>query len=189
MGSMQIIVGITGASGALYALELLRHLKAGGHEVHAVVSDYGWKLLEHECGKGKEDIAALSSYLHDNNNLGASIASGSFRADAMTITPCSMRTLAAVATGLADNLICRAADVMLKERKTLVLAVRETPLSAVHLENMLKLARLGVGIMPLSPAFYHNPQNITELATTLAGRIMDNLGIHNEVCKRWQGTP
>jgi 4-hydroxy-3-polyprenylbenzoate decarboxylase len=187
MGSMRIIVGITGASGALYALELLRHLSAGRHEVHVVVSGYGWKLLEHECGIGKGDIATLSSYLHDNENLGACIASGSFRAEAMIIVPCSMRTLAAVAAGLADNLICRAADVMIKERKNLVLAVRETPLSAVHLENMLKLARLGVGIMPLSPAFYHNPQSIAELATALAGRIMDNLAIPNEVYKRWQG--
>jgi len=185
---MRIIMGITGASGALYALELLRHLSAGGHEVHTVVSDYGWKLLEHECGTGKEDIAALSSHLHDNANLAASIASGSFRAEAMVIVPCSMRTLAAVATGLADTLICRAADVMLKERKNLILAVRETPLSAVHLENMLKLARLGAGIMPLCPAFYHHPQSIAELATALAGRIMDNLNLANEVCKRWQGT-
>ena len=184
---MRIIVGITGASGALYALELLRHLKTGGHEVHAVVSAYGWRLLEHESQAGQEDIVALTSYLHDNENLGASIASGSFRAEGMIIVPCSMRTLAAVAAGLADNLICRAADVMLKERKNLVLAVRETPLSAVHLENMLKLARLGVGIMPLAPAFYHHPQSIAELATALAGRMMDNLGISHEICKRWQG--
>ena len=184
---MRIIVGITGASGALYALELLRHLRADGHEIHTVVSAHGWQLLEHECGIGKEAVAALSSSLHDNENLGASIASGSFRTQAMIIVPCSMRTLAAVASGLADNLICRAADVMIKERKNLVLAVRETPLSAIHLENMLKLARLGVGIMPLSPAFYHHPQSINELATALAGRIMDSLGIPNEICKRWEG--
>ena len=187
MDGMRVIVGITGASGALYALELLRHLRSAGHEAHTVVSGNGWKLLEHECGAGKEDIAALSSYAHDNENLGASIASGSFQAEAMIIVPCSMRTLAAVASGLADNLICRAADVMLKERRNLVLAVRETPLSAVHLENMLKLARLGVGIMPLCPAFYHHPQSIADLATALAGRIMDNLNIPNQICKRWQG--
>ena len=184
---MRIIVGITGASGALYALELLRHLSGGGHDIHTVVSDYGWRLLEHECGAGKADIAALSTHMHDNDNLAAPIASGSFRAEAMVVAPCSMRTLAAVASGLADTLICRAADVILKERKNLVLAVRETPLSAVHLENMLKLARLGVGIMPLCPGFYHHPQNIADIAAMMAGRIMDSLNIPNEVCRRLQG--
>lgn len=184
---MRIIVGITGASGALYALELLRRLREGRHEIHTVVSRHGWKLLEYECGAGKQDIAALSGHLHDNENLAECIASGSFRADAMTVVPCSMRTLAAVASGLADNLVCRAADVMLKERKNLLLAVRETPLSAVHLENMLKLARLGVGIMPLCPGFYHHPRQIADLAAMMAGRIMDGLDIPNDVCDRWRG--
>ncbi len=184
---MRIIVGITGASGALYAMELLRHLRASGHEIHAVVSAYGWKLLEHECGAGRAELAGLCNYLHENENLAASIASGSFRADAMVIVPCSMRTLAAVAAGMADKLICRAADVMLKERKNLILAVRESPLSAIHLENMLKLARLGVCLMPLCPGFYHRPQSIAELAAMMAGRIMDALNIPNEVCQRWQG--
>lgn len=184
---MRIIVGITGASGALYAMELLRRLSGGGHEIHTVVSGYGWKLLEHECGAGTAAIAALSGRTHDNDNLAAPIASGSFRADAMVIVPCSMRTLAAVASGLADTLVCRAADVMIKERKNLVLAVRETPLSAVHLENMLKLARLGVGIMPLCPGFYHHPDSIAGLTAMMAGRIMDSLGIPDAACPRWQG--
>ena len=184
---MRIIVGITGASGALYALELLRHLSGSGHEIHTVVSDYGWQLLKHECGAGKDEIRALSGHLHDNANLAASIASGSFGADCMAVVPCSMRTLAAIACGLADNLICRAADVILKERKNLVLGVRETPLSAVHLENMLKLARLGAGIMPLSPGFYHHPESLADLAAMMAGRILDNLNVENTLCRRWQG--
>ena len=184
---MRIIVGITGASGAVYALELLRHLGRSGHEIHTVVSDYGWRLLQHECGAGQDDIRALTDHLHDNANLAACIASGSFRADGMVVVPCSMRTLAAIACGMADNLVCRAADVILKERKNLVLGVRETPLSAVHLENMLKLARLGVGIMPLSPGFYHHPESLADLTAMMAGRILDNLNVENTVCKRWQG--
>jgi 4-hydroxy-3-polyprenylbenzoate decarboxylase len=182
---MRIIVGITGASGALYALALLRALSGCGHEVHCSVSEYGWRVLAHECGAGEETLRPLVSRLHPAGDLSAPIASGSFRAEAMCIVPCSMRTLAAVANGLAGNLICRAADVMLKERKNLVLAVRETPLSAVHLENMLKLSRLGVGIVPASPAFYHNPQGITDLADFMAGRILDSLGVENDLFRRW----
>ena len=186
---MRIIVGITGASGAVYGRELLRRLRERGHETHVIVSPYGWKVLEHECDAGREDILALASHLHDHDNLAALPASGSFRADAMVVVPCSMRTLAAVACGLADNLICRAADVMLKERKNLVLAVRETPLNAVHLENMLKLARLGAGIVPVCPGFYHRPSTIDDLVTMMVGRIMDNLGLDTSGFPRWQGLP
>lgn len=185
---MRIIVGITGASGAVYALEVLRRLRAlGGHETHVIVSEYGWELLRHECGKNREDIASLCHTLHPADSMGAAVASGSFRCEAMLIVPCSMRTLAAVALGLADNLICRAADVMLKERRTLVLAVRESPVSAVHLENMLKLARLGVGIFPLSPGFYHHPQEIADLVGMTAGRLLDCLGVAHEGIARWRG--
>lgn len=184
---MRIIVGITGASGAIYGVELLRQLKQSGHEAHAVVSDYGWKVLAHECGAGREDVRPLAHALHEYSDITACIASGSFRADAMAVVPCSMRTLAAVACGLADNLLCRAADVMIKERKNLILGVRETPLNAVHLENMLKLARLGVGIMPLCPGFYHRPSSIADLAAIMTGRILDNLGVDNDMFPRWQG--
>lgn len=190
---MKIIVGITGASGALYGLELLRRLKAAGeetaqkHEVHAVVSDYGWKVLEHECGVRPDTIRSLVHTLHDNTNIGDSIASGSFRVDCMVVCPCSMRTLAAIANGLADNLLCRAADVVLKERGNLVLAVRETPLNAIHLENMLKLARAGAGIMPLCPGFYHKPQSMEDIAAMMACRILDSLGVEHEAIFRWQG--
>ncbi|MDR2489595.1 MAG: UbiX family flavin prenyltransferase [Desulfovibrio sp.] len=186
---MRIIVGITGASGVLYGLELLRHLREGGHEIHAIVTPYGWKVLEHECAAGRESILSLVDYLHAHDDLAAPVASGSFRADVMAVVPCSMRTLAAIACGLADNLLCRTADVVLKERKNLILAVRETPLSAVHLENMLKLARLGVGILPASPGFYHRPSCIGDLVDMLVGRIMDNMGLENSCFTRWQGMP
>lgn len=184
---MRIIAGITGASGAVYGLELLLRLAESGHEVHAVVSDYGWKVLAHECGAGREEILPLVHALYEYSDITARIASGSFRADAMVVIPCSMRTLAAVACGLADNLLCRAADVMLKERKNLLLAVRETPLNAVHLENMLTLARMGVGIMPLCPGFYHRPSILSDLVTMMTGRILDNLGVDNDLVPRWQG--
>jgi 4-hydroxy-3-polyprenylbenzoate decarboxylase len=186
---MRIIVGITGASGAPYGLELLRCLHGSEHETHVIVSPYGWKLLEHECAAGHKDILALADYLYAHDDLAAPVASGSFRADVMAVVPCTMRTLAAIACGLADNLICRAADVMLKERKNLILAVRETPLSAVHLENMLKLARLGVGIVPACPAFYHHPAELNDLVSIMVGRIMDAMGLDNTCFTRWQGMP
>lgn len=186
---MRIILGITGASGAVYGLELLRCLREDGHEAHVIVSPYGWKVLEHECNAGRADIRALAGYLHAHDDLTAPPASGSFRADVMAVVPCSMRTLAAVSSGLADNLLCRAADVMLKERKNLILAVRETPLNAIHLENMLKLARLGVGIIPVCPGFYHRPSGISDLVTMMVGRIMDSMGLESNRFPRWQGMP
>ena len=184
---MRVIVGITGASGAVYGVALLRALASLGHEVHCTVSDYGWKVLEHECGLTEKDIRPLATVLYPVHNLAATIASGSFKADAMCVAPCSMRTLAAIASGLADNLLCRAADVMLKERSNLVLAVRETPLSPVHLENMLRLARIGVAIVPACPPFYHHPATINDLVTAYTGRLLDCLGIDNTLAPRWQG--
>ena len=184
---MRVIVGITGASGAVYGLELLRALHALDHEVHAVVSEYGWKVLAHECGAGEEEIRRYACRVHPIDAMGACIASGSFRTDAMAVAPCSMRTLAAIARGLAGNLLCRAADVIIKERKNLVLLVRETPVSAVHLENMLALARLGVGIVPASPGFYHKPQSIDDLVRMMVGRVLDSLNIRHDTAPRWVG--
>ncbi len=184
---MRIIVGITGASGAVYGLSVLRALHALGHEIHCVVSAYGWKVLKHECSADAADIRPLASALHPAENMAAPIASGSFRAEAMVVVPCSMRTLAAIANGLSGNLLCRAADVMLKERRNLVLAARETPLSAVHLENMLKLARLGVGIVPVCPGFYHRPQSVDDLVNMMTGRILDSLGVDSARFPRWNG--
>lgn len=186
---MRIIVGISGASGAVYARELLLALKELGHETHAVASPYGLRMLEHECGMGRREVLALVHSLYEHTDMGAPIASGSFRCDAMAVVPCSMRSLAAIATGLAGDLLCRAADVMLKERKNLVLAVRETPLNALHLENMLTLARLGTGIVPLCPGFYHRPATIDDLARGMVCRLLDSLGVENSLAPRWQGMP
>ncbi len=187
MEKKRIILGITGASGAIYALRLLHELAASGQEVYCVVSACGYKVLAHECGVGQEQIARLVHRLYAVEDLAAPIASGSFRADVMAVVPCSMRSLAAIAQGLSGNLICRAADVMLKERRNLVLAVRETPLSAIHLENMLKLARLGVGIVPCAPGFYPKPKSIDDLAAIMAGRIMDSMGLVSNCFERWRG--
>lgn len=184
---MRIIIGITGASGVVYGLRLLQELAKTEHEVHAVMSEYGAKVLAHECDMDESHIRPLVHALYPADDITAPIASGSFRADVMAVVPCSMRTLAAIASGLAGNLLCRAADVMLKERKNLVLAVRETPFNAIHLENMLKLARMGVGIVPASPGFYHNPRTIDDLTAIMAGRIMDSMGIDNNCFKRWEG--
>lgn len=186
---MRIIVGITGASGAPYGLRLLKELGKLGHEVHATVSEYGWKVLEHECGVGEETVRPLVHALYPVDDITAPIASGSFRADCMVVAPCSMKTLGAISSGIAANLLCRAADVILKERKNLVLAVRETPLSAIHLENMLKLARLGVGIVPASPGFYYNPTTVDDLIANMVGRIMDSMGVENNLFTRWNGMP
>jgi 4-hydroxy-3-polyprenylbenzoate decarboxylase len=184
---LRIIVGISGASGAVYGWELLKFLSAEGHEIHGVVTDNGWKILEHECGVTKKDIENKVARLHASENLGAAIASGSFKTDAMVVAPCSMRTVAAIANGLADNLLCRAADVVIKERRRLVLVPRETPLSSIHLGNMLTLSNLGVTIMPASPGFYHRPDNIDGLVKIMVGRIADALGIDNELFPRWSG--
>lgn len=184
---MRIIVGITGASGSIYGIRLIEVLKAAGCEIHAVVSASGWQVLEYECGLTKTDIENRVDYLHDVNNIGASIASGSFKTDAMVIVPCSMRTLGGIANGIADSLLLRAADVVLKESRPLLLVPRETPLNAIHLENMLKLARIGVKIIPASPGFYHRPQDLNSLVDMMVGKICDMLKIEHSLFARWQG--
>ena len=184
---VRIVVGITGASGAVYGVSLLRALASLGHEIHCTISEYGWKVLDHECGLVEADIKPLVAALYPVEDITAPIASGSFRADAMCVAPCSMKTLSAIANGYADNLLARAADVMLKERKNLVLAVRESPVSAIHLENMLRLAKIGVGIVPASPGFYHRPETIDDLVTAMTGRLLDCLGIDNGLAPRWAG--
>jgi 4-hydroxy-3-polyprenylbenzoate decarboxylase len=184
---VRIIVGISGASGAVYGWELLKFLNSQGHEIHGVVTTNGWKVLEHECGVTVSDVEKHVTCLHALDNLGAAIASGSFKTDAMVVAPCSMRTVAAIAHGLADNLLCRAADVVIKEKRRLVLVPRETPFSSIHLENMLKLSNLGVTIMPASPGYYHRPTGIEDLVKIMVGRIADAIGVENELFVRWSG--
>lgn len=184
---MKLVVGITGASGSIYALRLIEVLRQAGHEVHAVVTDSGWQVLDYECGVSREDLVKRVAVLYDNDNVGAAIASGSFRADAMVVLPCSMKTAASIAHSMSDNLLTRAADVMLKEGRKLILVPRETPMHAIHLENLLKLAQLGVRIMPAAPGFYHRPQTIEELVDMLVGKICDQLGIDTDLFARWEG--
>lgn len=184
---MRIIIGITGASGSIYGLRLIEVLRQAHCEIHAVVTDSGQQVLEYECGVTCQDLIAKVDYLHDVHKISSSIASGSFKTDAMVVVPCSMRTVGSIANGIADNLLNRAADVMLKENRPLILVPRETPLNAIHLENMLKLARLGVRIIPASPGFYHRPDNLQSLIDMMVGKICDSIGIEHNLFQRWQG--
>lgn len=182
----RLIVAITGASGSVYGVRLLEMLRGTGIETHLVLSRWAARTLVHETSYSPEQVQALADVVHPLTDQGASISSGSFLTMGMVVAPCSMRTLAAIAHGLGDNLIHRAADVILKERRKLVLAVREAPLSEIHLENMLKLSRMGVVISPPVPALYTRPQSIDEMVNYTAARLLDQLGIHLDV-SRWTG--
>ena len=182
----RLIVAITGASGSIYGVRLLEMLHGCGIETHLIMSRWGARTLVHETSYTPEQVNALASVVHPLTDQGASISSGSFVTMGMVIAPCSARTLAAIAHGLGDNLIHRAADVVLKERRQLVLAVREAPLNEIHLENMLKLSRMGVVIAPPMPAFYAQPTNIDDIVNYTCVRLLDQLGIHVDTT-RWAG--
>lgn len=184
---MRIIVGITGASGSIYGVRLLEVLKEKGCEVHGVVTKSGWQVLRHECDMKRRALREKVDVLYEIDDIGASIASGSFRADAMVVVPCSMKTLGSIAGGVSDNLLARAADVTMKEGRPLLLVPRETPLHAIHLENMLKLSRLGVRILPACPGFYHRPETLPALIDMLVGKICDQLHVEHDLFARWQG--
>ncbi len=195
-------VGITGGSGAPYALRLLKALLAAGHEVHLIVSPAGETILQVESGLklGKtlrEKAAVIATAIEtehtarlrvfDPQNLAAPISSGSFACAGMVIVPCSTGTLGRIANGISSNLIERAADVCLKERRPLVVVPRETPLNEIHLRNMLTLRQAGADILPAMPAFYHKPRNISDLVDMIVGRVLDRLGVENELFHRWGG--
>src|SRR5262245_62702123 len=182
----RLIVAITGASGALYGIRVLQLLRETDVEAHLVVSRWGARTLQHETGWSLKDVHGLAHTVYNPNDEGAAISSGSFRTAGMLVAPCSVRSLAAIAHGLGDSLIHRAADVVLKERRRLVLAVREAPLSEIHLENMLKLSRMGVTICPPVPAFYTKPSSIDHLVTYTAVRLLDQFDIHVNAT-RWDG--
>lgn len=184
---MKVIVGISGGSGAIYGVALLKILKELNIETHLVVSTMGEYVTEHECGLNLEDLKGLATHFHDNKNLAAPIASGSFKTDAMVIVPCSMKTVSTVAHGTSDNLLARAADVIIKENRKLIVVPRETPLSQIHLENMLKLSKIGVTVMPPSPGFYSHPQDIGDIVSGIVARILDHLDIEHDLIKRWDG--
>ena len=183
----RIIVAITGATGTIYGIRLLEMLQKTEIETHLVLSRWAARTLAYETPYTVADVKALATQVYPVADQGAVISSGSFITGGMIVAPCSMRTLAAIAHGLGDNLIHRAADVMLKERRRLVLAVREAPLSEIHLENMLKLSRMGVVIVPPVPAFYTKPQTIDDLVDFTAARLLDQLDIHVDVRNRWVG--
>lgn len=184
----RLIVAITGASGAVYGVRLLQLLReVPGMRTHLVVTPAGWMNIEHEMSLPRRDVEALADTVHAVRDVGASIASGSFQTDGMVVAPCSMRTLGSIAHGLSDNLVTRAADVALKERRRLVLMVRETPLNLAHLRNMTAVTEMGGMIFPPVPAFYNAPQTVQDLVDHTVGRVLDVLGIEQSVSPAWPG--
>jgi flavin prenyltransferase len=191
------VVGITGASGAVYGIRLIETLLASEVEVHLVVTEAGWRVLKEELGwdttkryaafdvNFHEQLNRKQLILHPNADIGATIASGSFQVEGMIIMPCSMGTLASIAHGISDDLMTRAADVMLKEGRKLLLVPRETPLHAIHLENMLTLAKMGVKLIPAMPAFYYGPQSIEDMINFLVGKVLDQLPLDHDLYRRW----
>ena len=185
--STRLIVGITGATGTIFGVRLLQMLYGSGVETHLVMSKWGQRTLAHETQYSVKDVQNMATESYPIGDQGAAISSGSFTTLGMVVAPCSMGTLAAIAHGLGSNLIHRAADVMLKERRKLVLVVRESPLNEIHLENMLKLSRMGVVILPPVPAFYNHPQNLEDLINHTTMRILDQFDIHLDIMNRWDG--
>lgn len=184
---MKVAVGICGASGVIYGIRLLEKLKFINVETHLIISSWGSYTIKEETNYTIEDVKKLSSINYDEKDMTACISSGSFSLDAMVLAPCSMRTLASIACGLADNLIIRTADVCLKERRKLILLVRETPLSLIHLKNMVRVTKAGGIIMPPIPAFYTKPTSIDDLVNQTVWRIIDQLGLPSPELKHWRG--
>ena len=180
-----IVVGITGASGVIYGVRILEVLSKLGVETHLIIAQAGLKNLEIETSHNINGLKSMASHVYDEGDLSASLASGSFRVDGMVIAPCSIKTLSAIANSYSHNLLVRAADVMLKERRRLVLLVRETPLHEGHLELMLKVTRMGGIIMPPLPAFYHHPSTIEDLINQTIGKVLDLFFVDAKLFKRW----
>ena len=183
----RLIVGLTGATGAIFGIRLLEALKQSDVESHLIVSKWAERTIRHETRYTMDQVTALASVHYNINDMGATVSSGSFLTEGMVIIPCSMRTLGGIAHGYGEHLIHRAADVVLKERRRLVLVPRETPLSQVHIENMLKLARLGVTMLPPMPAFYNHPSSIEDIVDHIVARVLDQFGIAAPFAKRWDG--
>jgi 4-hydroxy-3-polyprenylbenzoate decarboxylase len=185
---MRLIVGITGATGVIYGVRLLERLRDAGVETHLVISRWGARTLTHETPYSREQVEALAHTTYAPGDMGAAISSGSFQTAGMVIVPCSAKTLGAIAHGFGDGLIHRAADVVLKERRKLLLSVREAPLSDIHLENMLKLSRMGAVILPPMPAFYNNPRSLADIVDHTVARMLDQFGIEAPGgSQRWTG--
>ena len=185
--TQRLVVGITGATGAVYGVRLLERARALGVQTHLVVTPSGVLNAHHELGLDRKALEALADQAYAPGDVGACLASGSFDASAMVIAPCSMKTLASVAHGLGDNLLTRAADVMLKERRRLVLMVRETPFNLAHLRNMCAVTEMGGIVFPPLPAFYHRPQSIDEMVADTVERVLQTLGLPGAAPQRWDG--
>lgn len=185
----RVVVGITGATGSIYGIRLLERLRAAaGLELHLVLSQPGKRTLVEETGRSVREVEALADVVHDDRDVGASIASGSFRTLGMVIAPCSVKTWSCLAHGVTDSLVARAGDVTLKEGRPLILLVRETPLHALHLRSLLALAEAGAVILPPVPAFYNRPQTIDDLVDHTVARVLDRLGIAQDLVPEWTGT-
>lgn len=183
----RLVIGVSGASGAPLALALLKALNAADIETHVIVTKGGEMTLRQECGAGMEEIAALSDVVYDNSNIGAAPASGSYKTMGMVVVPCSMKTVAGICSGYSDNLLLRAADVVLKERRKLVLVVRECPLSTIHLRNMYTLSQMGAVILPPMLSFYNHPDSIEALTNHIVGKILDQFDMEATDFHRWEG--
>jgi len=186
-GPRRVIVGITGASGAIYAIELLRALGKAGIETHLIMTDAAKKTIELETPFTPNEVGELASMVHDIEDQAAPIASGSFLTEGMAVVPCTIKTLSAIVHSYNENLLVRAADVCLKEGRKLVLAVRETPLHLGHLRLMCQAAELGAIILPPMPGFYHRPSSVEEIVLHIVGKIMDQFCLAHELFRRWQG--
>lgn len=184
---MKIIIGMTGATGAIFGIRLLEILKETEVETHLVMSQWASATIQTETPFTSKDVEKLADYVYSYKDLGAKISSGSFQVEGMIVAPCSMKSLASIRMGLADNLVTRAADVILKERKKLLLLTREAPLNDIHLENMLALSRMGTMIFPPMPAFYNHPQNLDDMINHIVFRVLDQFEIHLPEAKRWEG--
>jgi len=185
---MKLVVGISGASGAIYGLRLLERLHARGDvEIHLILTRSGEKTLHLETGKPAAEARKLAHFSYGMDDIGCRLASGSCQVDAMIVAPCSIHTMSAIATGISSNLLVRAADVALKERRKLILMVRESPLHLGHLRNMTALAEMGAIIAPPIPGFYHHPQTVMDIVDHSVDRVLDLLGLPDEVVRRWEG--
>jgi 4-hydroxy-3-polyprenylbenzoate decarboxylase len=185
---VRLIVAITGASGVIYGKRLLEMLRQNQVETHLVISRAAEKVIEHELQITRDDVEKLANHTYEINDWTAPIVSGSFKTDGMIIIPCSMKTLAGIAQGYSDNLILRSADVTLKEKRRLIIVPRETPLNAIHLRNMLELAKQGAVIVPAMPAYYHSPKRMEDLVDFIVGKILDLVRIEHSLYKRWRET-
>jgi len=184
---MKLVLAITGASGAIYGVRFLEELKKKGVEVHLILTKYAKATLLVETGRSPEEVSKLADFTYGEDEMAAPFSSGSFRHDGVAIIPCSMKTLGLIANGLEVNLVSRAAGVALKERRSLLLVVREMPLSIPHIKNMYKAALAGATIMPACPSFYSRPKTIDDLVNTVVGRALEFFGLEHNLYKRWEG--